>query len=82
MSVEMKADIVPGAEAYGTKIVPVVEEESNHKMKVIDVKTRRILDQSCVHFVYSEWVGRRAKDDRSDFEKVRLNCLTDRLAPV
>ena len=51
-------------------------------MKVTDAKTRRILDRNWVHFVHSEWVGRKAKDDRSDFEKVRLNGLTDRLAPV
>ena len=42
-------------------------------MKVTEAKTRRILDQSCVHFVYSEWVGKKAKDDHSDFEKDRLN---------
>ena len=50
-------------------------------MKVTDAKTRRILDRSWVHFVRSEWVGRKAKGDL-DFEKVRLNGLTDRLAPV
>ena len=38
MSVDMKADMVPGAEALGTKIVPVVEEESNHEMKVTDLE--------------------------------------------